>query len=139
MRLIRTFVFYATEIYITAIGELRFMLDFACKRFDFRDIIKCGLGLTRAEMEVFHFFTRYPGKEMTAAQVSKKTKLNLTTIQKAVKKLNAKAVLLRTQKNLGSGGYLFLYKCNSRKAIREILKGNIRKWALSVDRAIDAW
>jgi len=115
------------------------MLDFACKRFDFRDIIKCGLSLTRAEMQVFHFFIKNSDKEMTAIQISKSTKLNLTTIQKAVKKLNEKGVISRSQKNLDNGGYLFFYKCNSKKRIREILKENMRKWIKVVEGAIDSW
>ena len=65
------------------------MIDFACRRFDLRDIIKCGLGLTRAEFKIMEYFLSHK-RECNTSTISKNLSLNLTTVQKAVKKLNEK-------------------------------------------------
>ncbi|MEW6748534.1 MAG: MarR family transcriptional regulator [Candidatus Micrarchaeota archaeon] len=114
------------------------MIDFACKEFDLDDIVKCGLGLTRAEFQVMGFLIK-DGQEMSAAEVAGKTGLDLTTIQKAVKKLAEKGIVSRSQKNLGGGGYLFLYQAKPRPAVRQVLKDIIRRWSRAVEDRIDEW
>jgi len=115
------------------------MIDFACKRFDINNIIKCGLGLTRAELKVMQYFLRHMDFEFTTDALSRKTKLDLTTIQKAVKKLTEKKIISRSQKNLDTGGYVFFYKCNSKQSIRDVLKKIIRNWSENVEMHIDSW
>ena len=115
------------------------MIDFACKQFDINDIIKCGLGLTKAEFRVMQFFIKNIDEDFMSAELSKKTGLNLTTIQKAVKKLSEKKIILRHQRNLDNGGYVFTYECNSKKEIREIIKKIIRNWSDKVEENIDKW
>ncbi|MFH1394270.1 MAG: MarR family transcriptional regulator [Candidatus Micrarchaeota archaeon] len=115
------------------------MIDFACKQFNLDDIIKCSLGLTRAEFRILQFFVQNHGQEFAANMISRRTKLNLTTIQKAVKKLAEKKVILRSQRNLDSGGYIFLYRCNSKENIRGILKAIIRRWSRIIEDKIDGW
>ena len=58
------------------------MIDFACKEFDLNDIIKCGLGLTKTEFEIFTYFLNNRGKESITTQVADDLKLNLTTREK---------------------------------------------------------
>jgi predicted transcriptional regulator len=115
------------------------MIDFACKEFDLDEVLKCALGLTRAEMRVLKFFLNSSGNEMTASQVAKKTGLELSTIQKAVKKLSEKKIVFRGQRNLKNGGYEFFYRLNDKKHVREIIKGIIRKWFERVEAEIDNW
>jgi len=115
------------------------MIDFACRQFNLDDIIKCGLGLTKAEFKVFCFFVDNDGKEFTSGEIEKRTGLDLTTAQKAVKKLSGKKIITRSQKNLDNGGYIFRYKCSSKKDIRETLKAIIRKWSGVVEEKIDTW
>jgi len=115
------------------------MIDFACKRFDLDDVIKCGLGLTRAEFRVMKYFLEKRDVECTTSSMSRKMKLNLTTVQKAVKKLNEKGVIVRHQKNLENGGYVYTYECKSKAEIRKIVKGIIGKWFGEVERRVDGW
>lgn len=115
------------------------MIDFACKRFDLKDIIKCGLGLTKSEFLLFELFTKSKEKEYTANLISERLNLDLTTIQKGVKKLYEKQIILRHQKNLSNGGYIYTYECNSRQKIREILKGVIKNWSDKVSSELDKW
>lgn len=114
------------------------MIDFACKQFNLDDIIKCGLGLTKTEFKIMEYFLDNT-KECTTHSISKKLNLNLTTIQKAVKKLSEKEIIIRHQKNLSSGGYLYTYECNSKTNIRKIIKDIIRNWSEKVEERIDKW
>jgi predicted transcriptional regulator len=115
------------------------MIDFACKRFDLDDIIKCGLGLTRAEFAIMKYFLENKELECTTVCMAKEMKLNLTTVQKGVKKLNEKSVIVRHQKNLSSGGYVYTYECRSKLEIRRIVKGIIGNWFGEVEKKIDGW
>jgi predicted transcriptional regulator len=115
------------------------MIDFACKQFNLDDIIKCGLGLTKAELVVMKHFVTNTSKVCDTVSISNKLGLNLTTIQKAVKKLSEKNVLLKHQKNLANGGYIYIYEVNSKDEIRKILKGIIKNWSSKVNEKIDEW
>ena len=54
---------------------------------NFEDIIKCGLGLTKTEFKIMEYFIQDTSKECITISISKSMNLNLTTVQKAVKKL----------------------------------------------------
>lgn len=114
------------------------MIDFACKQFDLDDIIKCGLGLTKTEFKIMEYFLSHKN-ECKTFTIANKMNLNVTTVQKAVKKLSEKKVILKHQKNLSNGGYVYTYECNSRIEIRKIIKGIIRNWAEKVEERIDNW
>jgi predicted transcriptional regulator len=115
------------------------MIDFACKQFNLDDVIKCGLGLTKIELQIMKYFLKDTSKTCTTSSISKKLNLNLTTIQKAVKKLSDKEVIIRHQKNLDNGGYVYTYECNSKSNIRTIIKKIIRNWSSKVEKNIDNW
>ena len=65
--------------------------------------------------------------------------LNLTTVQKAVKKLAEKGVIGRYQKNLSGGGDVCVYEGVSKGKVRRIVKGIISDWHWKVDEKIDGW
>ncbi len=115
------------------------MIDFACKRFDVDEIIKCGLGLTKSELTIFYFFVKSQEKDFTSYELSKKLNFNVTTIQKGVKKLADQNIIYRHQTNLSSGGYIFTYSCTPKRNIRIILKGIIKSWSQKVESSIDDW
>ncbi len=115
------------------------MIDFACKKFNLDEIVKCGLGLTKAELIIMKYFMKNPRVEFNSNEVSKELKLNLTTIQRAVKKLYGKKIILRHQKNLGSGGYIYTYEASAKKDVRDILKAIIKRWSSKVEDEIDLW
>ena len=115
------------------------MIDFACKEFDLEDIIKCGLGLTQTEYNIFKYFLDNKNKEFITTKISKEMNLNLTTIQKATKKLYEKEILIRHQKNLEHGGYVYTYEISSKKKVRSVIKNLIRNWSEKVEKEIDRW
>ncbi|MGM5482379.1 MAG: MarR family transcriptional regulator [Nanobdellota archaeon] len=115
------------------------MIDFACKRFNLEEIIKCALSLTRGECKVFRFFFENPTQIFTTDNISQALSLNLTTVQKAVKKLTEKDILVRHQQNLENGGYIYTYETSPKDKIRRILKDIIKNWAKEVGKEIDKW
>lgn len=114
------------------------MIDFACKQFNLNDIIKCGLGLTKSEFRVMEYFLSHKN-ECRSSSISENLELNLTTVQKAVKRLFEKKIIIRHQKNLSGGGYVYTYSCNSKFEIKRIIKNVIRSWGERVEEEVDKW
>ena len=113
------------------------MIDFACKRFDIKEIVKCALGLTAAEMRLFDFFLKYSIRSYKTDDLCKRLDLKLTTIQKGVKKLHEKGIIKRKQINLDYGGYFYIYETNEKVFIRKILKNIIKSWSNKVEEEIE--
>lgn len=114
------------------------MIDFACKQFQLEDVIKCAFQLTKADCDVFRFLLTTQDWHTTEI-IAKKLKLNLSTVQRSVKKLYEKEALQRTQQNLEGGGYIFLYKIKDKKAIRYILMQTIKGWVKRLEQELDEW
>ena len=86
------------------------MIDFACKKFEMNEVIKCTLGLTKSEYKLMDFFLEKEDKWVSTSKLSNLFELNITTIQRAVKTLYEKDILDRRQDNLEQGGYEYYYK-----------------------------
>lgn len=103
------------------------MIDFACKRFDLNEIIKCALGLTKSDFKILKLLISNDNY-LTSSNVQKELKLDLSTAQRSLKKLRQKELILRRQKNLSSGGYVFEYKAKNKKEIREYIFKIVENW-----------
>lgn len=114
------------------------MIDFACKRFKIEEIIKCGLGLTRADYEIFSHLVEIE-KWCTTESIANKLSLNLSTVQKAVKKLHEKDILERMQKNLNNGGYIYNYRIKPKPYIRSLIMKIVDNWAKKVGESLKEW
>ncbi len=115
------------------------MIDFACKTFDLDEIIKCSLGLTKAEYRLFSFMLKNNEDWMNTSQLSKKTSLSLSTMQRCMKTLHEKDVVERRQENLGGGGYTYIYKAREKDHIRKIISEIIKNWSSKVEKELRAW
>ncbi len=115
------------------------MIDFACKKFDLKEIIKCGLGLSKADCNIMMFLMDNPSEFYTTEKIASKLGLNLSTAQRAVKKLTEKGILLRLQNNLHSGGYEFAYKIKDKKKVREIILDIVKNWVKKVEEELEKW
>jgi predicted transcriptional regulator len=115
------------------------MIDFACKKFDLNEVIRCGLGLSKAEYNIFKFFISNTNKTSTPIIVKKTLNLELSTIQRAVKKLHDLNILQRNQTNLSSGGYVFSYKIKSKNEIKNKILEVISSWKKRVESELDSW
>jgi len=76
---------------------------------------------------------------LTSDKIAKKLNLNLTTVQRALKKLYETGVVIRSQKNLDNGGYIYVYQIKSKKEIHSLIMNVIRKWTKTVELELEQW
>jgi len=114
------------------------MIDFACKRFSLDEIIKCSLSLSKADCKIMHSLLKEQDW-ITTKDLAKKLNLNITTVQRAVKKLHGKNVLTRSQENLKDGGYIFFYKIKNKKELRELIMQLVNDWVNNVEKELNNW
>jgi predicted transcriptional regulator len=107
------------------------MINFACKRFDLMEVIRCSFGIKKTEFEIVLYMLKSPDKGFTAKEISRFFKIGLSTAQKAISNLNKKGLIKRMQKNLDKGGYIFVYSIKEKsllkQKIREAMSGLIRE------------
>lgn len=114
------------------------MIDFACKKFELSEIIKCSLGINKSGFKVMDFMIKNR-KEYSSVEIQNELGFDLSTVQRALKTLNDKSILLRSQKNMANGGYAYYYKANAKNEIKKIIMQMIENWALRVEKEIDGW
>ncbi|MHB8101137.1 MAG: helix-turn-helix domain-containing protein [Methanosarcina sp.] len=114
-------------------------MDFACKEFKVEDVIKCALNLTKADLKVMKYFLNETEKWADTDSLSKALKLDISTIQRSVKKLHEKEILQRSQQNLDGGGYVFKYKIHSRAKIKNIIMTVVGSWADRLGQELEKW
>lgn len=113
------------------------MIRFACRNFSVDEIVKCGLGLSKADISVLK---KMSDREYhTSLMLAKKLSLNISTVQRAVKKLHAESILERKQENLDEGGYVFHYRLKSNAEIRSAITSIIDSWADGVKKELETW
>lgn len=111
------------------------MIDFACKNFQLKEVIKCSLGLSKSDYATFQYL--FIKKEfLTTSDIAKKLKLDQSTTQRAVKKLHEQNILIRRQKNLPSGGYVYTYAIVSDKELEERICAIVSRWVKTVKDAL---
>jgi predicted transcriptional regulator len=115
------------------------MIDFACKQFRIDEIIKCSLGLTKGEYKIFEHLLKHKTGKSSTTELAKAMKLDLTTIQKSVKKLHEKGILFRTQKNMDGGGYVFCYQVKDKEEITKTVLATINGWVGKVEEEMKQW
>ncbi len=114
------------------------MIDFACKKFDLTEIIKCSLGLTKADHKLFNYLL-YQDQPLTTNEIAEKTGLDRTTIQKSIKKLVEKNVAVRMQENLSRGGYLFKYHIKEKDILKKNIIAILKNWSQKAEDEVRNW
>ena len=115
------------------------MIDFACKEFKISDVIKCALNLTRADMHITEYFLTQSDKWCNTDSIAKGTGLELSTIQRSVKKLTEKDILIKYQKNRGSGGYSYIYMIEDREEFKTMIMDIVGRWVHRVEQELETW
>lgn len=115
---------------------MRMAIDFACKKFDILEVVKCSLGLTKVELELFRFFLHHK-ESFSSAQLAKKLKVDVSTVQRGVKKLYEVGVIIRNQENLSNGGYVFAYCIADKKKITALVKQIVHTWVSTVESELE--
>ncbi|MBM3247066.1 MarR family transcriptional regulator [Candidatus Pacearchaeota archaeon] len=113
------------------------MIDFACKRFEIEEIIRCGFGLSKADYNILVTLMRR-GSGLTTKELAHELKLDLSTTQRSVKKLFEKDIISRSQFNLPSG-YLYKYSIKDKDAIKDKIMVIIRGWVSGVETSVRNW
>ena len=114
------------------------MIDFACKKFDLDEVIKCVLGLTKSEFHLLKFLSEHENK-FTTEELSKKLRLDKSTIQRSIKKLHEKELVSRSQINQNVGGYIFLYKIKDKENIRKVVMETLNNWNATFKKNLSKW
>ena len=114
------------------------MIDFACKKFDLEEVVKCSLGLSKSEFKLLKFLIENDD-QFTTDELSKKLKLDKSTIQRGVKKLHEKSLVTRGQINQSVGGYIFLYRIKNKGQIRQIILDTVDAWVNVFHEKIGKW
>ena len=115
------------------------MIDFACKQFKIEEVIKCSLGLTKADLKVMVLLTKNSTKWYTTDLIAEKMELNLSTAQRAVKKLHEKDILKRMQNNLDGGGYVYAYQVKDKDQIITVIMSIVNNWVNKVEAELSKW
>lgn len=103
-------------------------LDFACKRFEIEEVIKCSLALSKSDFIILKFLMKDPVKNFSTEELSSELGFEKSTIQRAVKKLHGNGLLFRSQKNQTKGGYLFFYRIKDKAKLREKILEIVNGW-----------
>jgi predicted transcriptional regulator len=114
------------------------MIDFACKKFDLDDVVKCSLGLTKMEYAILDWVSKREDT-FTSRDIANFLRIDLTTAQKGILKLRNAGILERGQENLSGGGYVFVYRCVGKERVRKIIGGIVDSWARGVKARLDEW
>jgi len=115
------------------------MIDFACRRFNLDEVIRCSLNLSKKEYGILEYFIKNSNKRFTPLEISNKFKIGLSTSQRAIKKMYDKELLTRTQKNLNKGGYIFVYSVKEKLLLKEKILDIIHNWIKNVEENIKNW
>ncbi|PJE81083.1 MarR family transcriptional regulator [Candidatus Pacearchaeota archaeon CG10_big_fil_rev_8_21_14_0_10_32_42] len=111
------------------------MIDFACKKFDMDEIIKCVLGLSKSEFKLLRFLSENDDR-FTTDKLSTQLKLDKSTIQRSIKKLHEKSLVTRSQINQSIGGYVFLYRIKDKEKVRQVVSETVDNWVSTLKKNI---
>lgn len=116
------------------------MITFACKNIEFDDLLRCSFQLNKTELNLFKFLFELGEEDLLEiTEISKKLKLDRSTIQKAIKNLIARNLVFRKQINLDTGGYRFYYRIKNKIEIKHRMHEIIESWYKLVKTNIESW
>ncbi|PIY60146.1 MarR family transcriptional regulator [Candidatus Woesearchaeota archaeon CG_4_10_14_0_8_um_filter_47_5] len=114
------------------------MINFACTAIKFEELITCSFGLTKTDYNVLLFLLS-SGESLTTQEIARTMNLERSTVQKSVKRLAEKNLVLRIQENLDAGGFLFHYQTKNKESIKQKMLKTIETWTDEVKNEIEKW
>lgn len=114
------------------------MIDFACKKFDIEEVVKCVLSLSKSDYKILKFLMK-ASESLTTENLATELKLDKSTVQRGVKSLHSRGLLFRSQINKTSGGYIFLYRVKEKEKIRKMISDVIDNWTRVFHEKIRDW
>ncbi len=113
------------------------MVTFSCKKITQEELIRCSLNLNKTEYNVLMYLLKH-NKLLKVIEIADALKLERTSVQKALKSLFKKDLVIRQQKNISAGGYVYFYQAKNKEAIKETMKKITYEWYKNVERMIDS-
>lgn len=114
-------------------------LNFACKRFELEEVIKCGLSLSNADYKIMDFLMKNSKDYFNTFEISSRLGFDKSTVQRSIKKLHKKGIVTRNQKNLSRGGYSFSYNIKNKNEIKSMIKEIMNNWIKIFEERLDKW
>lgn len=114
------------------------MISFACKKIDIKDIIKCSFDLNKTDYNILMFLIRQK-EYLSTNDVAGMMDLDRTSIQKSIKRLTQKSLVVRSQQNLEGGGYMFSYRIKDKDQIKKQILEMVSSWNRMVRGEVEGW
>jgi len=115
------------------------MIDFACKKLNLEEVIRCSLNLTKTEYKILDYLIKNHRDQFTTQEVSRIFKMGLSTTQKAIKKISDEGLIKKIQKNRSKGGYILIYSIKEKLILKEKILNIINNWVQKVEIGIKNW
>jgi predicted transcriptional regulator len=112
------------------------MASLKCKQMDSRELIQCTFGLTKTELKIFLYLLKNK-RSIPSNDIAQEIELDRTTVQKSMKGLLDRDIVLRKQMNLDSGGYVFLYCVKHKDELKKQMETIIQSWSTSAVNQLD--
>ena len=102
------------------------MINLACKNITVQELITCAFNINKTEYLIISQLLKK--QNCSSESLSNKLGKDLTTIQKALKTLVEKELVIRKQINLEGGGYKFIYQSISKEEIKNKIENNLNNF-----------
>lgn len=109
-------------------------VNFACKTISLDKILKCSFELNNTELDILKYLDN---AEKSAKDISKDLEKDLATVQRNLKSLHEKKLIIRRQYNLDTGSYTFHYKSKPKKYLKQKMKDNFEHFSKLVLQKIE--
>jgi predicted transcriptional regulator len=112
------------------------MVNLQCSEIDSKELIQCTFNLKKTELRIFLYLLKNQ-RSISSNDIADELGLDRTTVQKSIKGLLDRDIVLRRQLNLDSGGYVFLYCVKEKEELKKQMKEIIHNWALKAEHQLE--
>ncbi len=112
-------------------------MKYTCKPITLEDVFACTLDISKKNYKLLIEIGKH--KEITVKELAKKLKKDRTTIQKLLKELMRKKLVVRRQLNLRKGGYIYYYSLRDKDGLKSLMRRLFSEWCRSGELLIDKW
>lgn len=114
-------------------------MDFACQEIDVTQVLKCSFALSKAGCSVLKEFLKQPNRVWRSDELAEITGHDLATIQRTLKHLFEREVLIRRQQNREAGGYEYVYELKEEQELITLIKSTLDEWVLQAKQEVSSF
>jgi len=112
------------------------MVTFACKKIPQEDLIRCSFDIRKTPYKLLVYLMKQKSS-LRASEIAEGMGLERSSVQKALGKLLEKDLIVRSQKNLEKGGYIYFYRTKNKQEIKQRMKDIINNWYENTKKEIE--